>query len=195
MLILDVKTRWSSTHQMLSHALQYQTFINEFVDVHHDLHDWDAIATVSDWLLNFCSATSQMSMTSKPMLSSTHSTFRGLQRSLKDKLKQLPQDAPPELIEGLTQAHRKLSDYYYKYDNSPFYIWAAHMYYFHLLSLRYPRGSAVAVERIFSGGRDTISLCRACLKPETIRVLMLYKNRLRLKRKVLEDALNTTIDV
>ena len=30
-------------------------------------------------------------------------------------------------------------------------------------------GSAVAVERIFSGGRDTISLRRASLKPETIR--------------------------
>lgn len=109
--------------------------INEFVDAHHDLHgaelkrqDWDAIATVSDWLLNFRSATSQMSMTSKEMLSSTHSIFCGLQRSLKDKLKQLPEDATPELMEGLTQAHRKLSDYYYKYDNSPFYIWAACMW-------------------------------------------------------------------
>ena len=44
-------------------------------------------------------------------------------------------------------------------------------------------GSAVAVERIFSGGRDTISLCRASLKPETIRKLMLVKRRLLLKRK------------
>jgi len=43
-------------------------------------------------------------------------------------------------------------------------------------------GSAVAVERIFSGGRDTISLRRASLKPETIRVLMLVKRRLILKR-------------
>jgi len=86
--------------------------------------DWESIAIVSDWLLNFRSATSQMSTTSKPMLSSTHSTFRGLQRTLKEKLKQLPQDAPPELVQGLTEAHRKLSDYYYKYDHSPFYIWA-----------------------------------------------------------------------
>lgn len=44
-------------------------------------------------------------------------------------------------------------------------------------------GSAVAVERIFSGGRDTISLRRASLKPETIRVLMLVKRKLILKRK------------
>ena len=39
-------------------------------------------------------------------------------------------------------------------------------------------GSAVAIEWIFSGGRDTISLRRAGLKPETIRVLMLVKRKL-----------------
>ena len=47
----------------------------------------------------------------------------------------------------------------------------------------YLLGSAVAVERIFSGGRDTISLRRASLKPETIRVLMLVKRGLILKRE------------
>ena len=52
----------------------------------------------------------------------------------------------------------------------------------------YP-GSAVAVERIFSGGRDTISLRRASLKPETIRTLMLVKQRLRLARKAIQDIL------
>lgn len=45
------------------------------------------------------------------------------------------------------------------------------------------KGSAVAVERIFSGGRDTISLRRASLKPETIRILMLVKRRLILARE------------
>ncbi|KAG1740285.1 hypothetical protein EDB19DRAFT_1635337 [Suillus lakei] len=43
-------------------------------------------------------------------------------------------------------------------------------------------GSAVAVERIFSSGRDTVSLQRASLKPETIRTLMLVKARLHLAR-------------
>lgn len=43
--------------------------------------------------------------------------------------------------------------------------------------------SAVAVERVFSGGRDTISLRRASLKPETIRVLMLLKHKLHLSRR------------
>jgi hypothetical protein len=43
-------------------------------------------------------------------------------------------------------------------------------------------GSAVAVERVFSGGRDTISLRRASLHPETIRILMLVKKKLHLAR-------------
>ena len=41
-------------------------------------------------------------------------------------------------------------------------------------------GSAVAVERIFSGGCDTISLRRASLTPDTIRSLMLIKKQLHL---------------
>ncbi|KAF8218656.1 hypothetical protein L208DRAFT_1419677 [Tricholoma matsutake] len=41
-------------------------------------------------------------------------------------------------------------------------------------------GSAVTIERIFSGGRDTILLRHASLQPETIRTLMLVKQRLRL---------------
>jgi len=43
-------------------------------------------------------------------------------------------------------------------------------------------GSAVAVERIFSGGRDTISLRRASLQADTIRILMLVKKRLHVAR-------------
>ena len=39
-------------------------------------------------------------------------------------------------------------------------------------------GSVVAVEQIFSGGWDTISLRCASLKPETIRILMLVKRKL-----------------
>lgn len=50
-------------------------------------------------------------------------------------------------------------------------------------------GSSVAVERIFSGGRDTISLRRASLKPDMIRTLMLLKNRLRLARVAIDDML------
>jgi hypothetical protein len=51
---------------------------------------------------------------------STHSIFSGLQKTLKDKLTALPPNSDPELVDGLTKAHRKLSDYYYKFDQSPF---------------------------------------------------------------------------
>ena len=37
-------------------------------------------------------------------------------------------------------------------------------------------GSAVAVERIFSGGRDTVSLRRPSLHSDTIRILMISKH-------------------
>ncbi|KAJ6583629.1 hypothetical protein DFH09DRAFT_1076031 [Mycena vulgaris] len=49
------------------------------------------------------------------------------QKWSKEKPKKLPEGTPPELVEGLTYAHCKLNhgDYYYKYDQSPFYIWAA----------------------------------------------------------------------
>jgi len=41
-------------------------------------------------------------------------------------------------------------------------------------------GSPVAVERVFSGGRDTISLRCASIKPQMIRILMLIKQKLQL---------------
>ena len=49
------------------------------------------------------------------------------------------------------------------------------------------KGSAVAVKRIFSGGRDTISLCHASLKPKTIRTLMLVKQRLCLAQAAVQE--------
>jgi hypothetical protein len=52
-----------------------------------------------------------------------------------------------------------------------------------------PPGSAVTVEHIFSGGRDTISLRHASLQPETIRTLMLVKQRLRLSHLAIDKAL------
>ena len=51
-------------------------------------------------------------------------------------------------------------------------------------------GSAVAVEWIFSGGRDTISLRRASLNADTIRILMLVKKRLHLARAKANAALH-----
>jgi hypothetical protein len=90
MLILDVKTHWSSTHQMLRWALDFRQAINDFVAKTRELRqyelsdaDWVVIELVTKWLKAFCSATIQMSMTKCPtMLSSAHAIFRGLQDSL-----------------------------------------------------------------------------------------------------------------
>ncbi|KAF5328727.1 hypothetical protein D9619_011460 [Psilocybe cf. subviscida] len=302
MLILDVRTRWSSTHQMLRRALDFSKEIDQFVSIHKDLRgleldeqDWSAITQVSGWLKVFCSATTEMSRTKEPMLSTIHASFRGLQEHVAEALRKLPDSAPPQLRKGLLESHAKLSEYYGKTDSSPYYVWAAlldprimyegleddwehdstmlddlkkgkekleQFYACHYapslapprnrqaearasrvtgtdcpspekvnLTARYKKdrvpvneleeyfklsaedfdtckplewwlgrkcqfpnlyrlacdvlsipGSAVAVERIFSGGRDTISLRRASLVPKTIRVLMLVKQRLRLAR-------------
>ena len=50
-------------------------------------------------------------------------------------------------------------------------------------------GSAVAVELIFSGGHDTISLHHASLRLDTIHTLMLIKQRLRLARTDVQELL------
>ena len=50
-------------------------------------------------------------------------------------------------------------------------------------------GSAVTVEQIFSGDRNTISLCHASLNPETIQTLMLVKQQLRFARTAIHDIL------
>ncbi|KAF8219333.1 hypothetical protein L208DRAFT_1418364, partial [Tricholoma matsutake] len=48
---------------------------------------------------------------------------------------------------------------------------------FHKVDILSIPGSAVVVERIFLGGRDTISLRRASLHANTIRILMIVKSR------------------
>ena len=149
MLILDVRMRWASTHQMLrtlslylliyipvlinvGRALDYRDTIDSFVSRNKDLHalelsdaDWESIKLVASWLKSFRSATTEMSTTKLPMLSTTHAIFRGLQDDIKDILRSLPNSVPPKIKLGLTDAHCKLSDYYYQYDVSPFYTWAA----------------------------------------------------------------------
>ncbi|KAG1805948.1 uncharacterized protein BJ212DRAFT_1283108, partial [Suillus subaureus] len=83
--------------------------------------DWSAIQLVSHWLKAFCSATTQMSTMKHSMLSSTQAIFRGLQESLSE----LPDNTPPHLKNLLIKPHRKLSDYYTKFDESPLYIWSS----------------------------------------------------------------------
>lgn len=46
------------------------------------------------------------------------------------------------------------------------------------------KGSSVAVERVFSTGRDVISVRRASLSAETIRVLMTYRAGIMLEKGI-----------
>ncbi|KAI3603582.1 transposase-like protein [Moniliophthora roreri] len=311
MLILDVKTRWSSTHQMLRRALDFIDVIESFVAKTKDLRpfelsslDWEAIRLVTGWLKSFRSTTTQMSATKTATISFTHAIFRSLQADVCDALKSLPPHHAT-LRSTLLKAHRKLSDYYYRFDSSPLYLWASLLdprimysglmqdvthdedlkkevknakeslkFYYNMhyatrmkstapptpatpkrtsistldsspqkvdftsryesdivevneledyfklprdsfakcdpiqwwtaRKARYPTlskcaltllaipGSAVAVERVFSGGRDTVGIRRSSLKPETIRTLMLLKHHLRLTQaNAREFLLNT----
>ena len=61
------------------------------------------------------------------MLLTTHAIFRGLQVDIKGIPCNLPNSVLPQIKLGLTDVHCKLSDYYYQYDVSPFYTWAACM--------------------------------------------------------------------
>ncbi|KAJ7348858.1 hypothetical protein DFH08DRAFT_697701, partial [Mycena albidolilacea] len=112
--------------------LQYRAAVDSFVTRDRDLHpltlsddDWKAIGLVANWLEIFRDATTQMSTTKIPMISTTHTVFRGLQQSIRDNIRLLPDDIAPEIKEGLISAHLKLSDYYTKFDESPYYTWAA----------------------------------------------------------------------
>ncbi|PPQ80819.1 hypothetical protein CVT25_001944 [Psilocybe cyanescens] len=97
-----------------------------------DKNDWDAISQVASWLKAFHSATTQMSKTKEPMLSTVHAIFRGLQDHIRSILSQLPDSAPTQLRDGLLEAHNKLSEYYYKSYESPYYTWAASAFFFFL---------------------------------------------------------------
>lgn len=106
--------------------------IDNFVAKNRDLRkfelsndDWLAISLVTRWLKSFCSATTQMSATKTPMLSTTHAIFRGLQEDIRASIRSLPDGTPDCLKNSLVNAHRKLSDYYTKFDESPFYLWSS----------------------------------------------------------------------
>ena len=117
---------------MPGRALDYHKTIDSFVSRNKDLHalelsntDWESLKLVTSWLKTFRSATTEMSATKVPMLSMMHVIFRGLQDNIKNILCNLPNLVSLKIKLGLTDAHRKLSDYYYQFDASPFYIWAA----------------------------------------------------------------------
>ena len=118
----------------LGRALDYRDTIDSFISRNKDLHalelsnaNWESINLVASWLKSFRAATTEMLTTKFPMLSTVHAIFRGLQDDIKNILRTLPNSVSPRIKLGLTDAHRKLSDYYHQFDASPFYTWAACM--------------------------------------------------------------------
>ncbi|KAJ7577180.1 hypothetical protein C8J56DRAFT_899272 [Mycena floridula] len=133
-LILDVKTRWSSTHQMLHKSFSGNTANSnssyvvkdpELCEHELEIPEWEALELITKWLKDFRLATAQMSTTKQPMISTTHAIFHGLQAHVKKAIKELPLWADDTLKDGLINAHQKLSDYFYKFDQSQYYTWAA----------------------------------------------------------------------
>ena len=59
------------------------------------------------------------------MLSTALAIFRGLQDHLRNILRDLPDGSPSQLRQGLIDAHEKPGEYYYRFDESPFYTWAS----------------------------------------------------------------------
>ncbi|KAJ6605017.1 hypothetical protein B0H10DRAFT_1886731, partial [Mycena sp. CBHHK59/15] len=117
---------------MLCRALDYRKAIISYIGEHDELAEhalsppeWTALTQVSDWLEAYRYTTTRMSATQQPMLSTTHTMFRGLQDHLRKTLSKLPNTADPVLRDGLRAAHTKLSDYFTKFDASRYYSWAA----------------------------------------------------------------------
>ncbi|KAJ7608082.1 hypothetical protein DFH06DRAFT_1018061, partial [Mycena polygramma] len=100
--------------------------------------DWKALQQVREWLSGFRQATTAMSATSKPMLSQTRLVFCELQAGIKEQLKQLRGNVAPELKAGLAAAHKKLSDYYFTFDASPYYLWASRKFFTATFSYLHP---------------------------------------------------------
>ncbi|KAF9560397.1 hypothetical protein CPC08DRAFT_620212, partial [Agrocybe pediades] len=84
---------------------------------------WNTVKLLASWLELFRSATTQleMSTTSVPMISTTHAIFRGPQDRIKTILRELPDGTSASIKQALVASHRKLSDYFTKFDQSPYY--------------------------------------------------------------------------
>ena len=129
---------------LLGRALDYWPIVDSFAHVHRDLwqyslpnEEWEAIELVAKWLKSFRAATTQMSATRTPMLSTMHAVFHGLQEDICNILSDLPDTVSPSLKKGLMDAHLKLSDYYYKIDASPFYLWSSSKSYIQFILIIY----------------------------------------------------------
>jgi len=115
----------------LGRAIDFRDAINSYTSQSSDLQefcltdeDWENIIMVTSWLKLFRSATVQMSATKTPMLSKALELMQDLEAHLKDTIINLPWNVSTHIRDALVAPHGKLSEYYYKFDESPFYTWS-----------------------------------------------------------------------
>ena len=53
-----------------------------------------------------------------------HAIFWGLQEHITNIFHHLPESTPQRIKTGVLYTHRKLSNYYYKFDQLPLYTWS-----------------------------------------------------------------------
>jgi hypothetical protein len=130
MLILDVVTRWSSTHQMLARAIRLRPVIDRYISRHslyeHRLseEDWVAIKRVTGWLDAFRYATTAMSASQSATLSTVFGQFLHLQDVLRRARRSVSEEST-RLRDGIQAAHQKLAEYFGKFSQSDYFLWAA----------------------------------------------------------------------
>lgn len=94
--------------------------------------DWDAIELITKWLQLYRQATELMSSTKSITISSAHRVLHKLQEHIRNALRSIPDDAPPQLKQGLIRANMKLSDYHVHFDESPFYLWSCRSCFYYI---------------------------------------------------------------
>jgi len=118
-LILDVKTRWSSTYQMLKRALvlirvlQYLLVQKPALSkLSFSSSDWELLALVRDFLRKFSQTTKMIEGSKYPTLSLVVPFFN----NLRDHVLSWKNDVakPDEIREAAVVADEKLDKYYYK---------------------------------------------------------------------------------
>ncbi|KAF5374318.1 hypothetical protein D9758_004652 [Tetrapyrgos nigripes] len=109
MLILDVITRWGSTHQMMRRGIQFRDAVDSYARSCVELQDFCLSSEEWDTLImEFRAATVQMSATRTPMLSRTLEIMQDLEHHVRDILANLPWTTPAHIRDALVAAHNKL---------------------------------------------------------------------------------------
>ena len=119
---------WKLAGRPLDYRVEIDSFVAKIKELRaYELskEEWCAIELITKWLRAFCDATTEKSATKRATLSSMHGVLKGLQDHLVEQITNLPTKTSPEIHEALLASHRKLSDYFWKIDQSPHVIWAS----------------------------------------------------------------------